>query len=62
MSASFGSSLSPIPASISIHPRPSPTSHGRVASRMRFRLSGGAIRSQSVFGTTPNMAPPSSAK
>jgi hypothetical protein len=43
-------------------PRPSPTSQGRVASRMRFRLSGGTLRSQSVLGTTPNMAPPSSAK
>src|SRR5215218_6070231 len=30
--------------------------------RIRLRASAGAARSQSGFGTTPNMAPPSSAK
>ena len=31
----------------------------RIAMRMRFRSSGGAFFSQKVFGTTPNIAPPS---
>ena len=30
--------------------------------RIRFLASGGATRSQSGFGTTPNIAPPSRAK
>src|SRR5215212_8694323 len=61
MSADFVSILSPHPASMSrVHwPR---TSSGRIPMRIRFLASGGATRSQRGFGTTPNIAPPSSAK
>ena len=38
------------------------TTSGRIASVMRLRSSGGACCSHSGFGTTPNIAPPSSRK
>src|SRR5918993_4552832 len=61
MSAAFASILSPQPASISTVRSPR-TSSGRMPMRMRLRPSAGATRSQSGFGTTPNIAPPSSMK
>src|SRR5215218_5324790 len=61
MSAALASILSPQPASISTVRSPR-TSSGRMPMRMRFRPSAGATRSQSGFGTTPNIAPPSSMK
>src|SRR5690606_36652728 len=62
MVAAFASSLPPAPASMSRVPHGPRTSRQRIAMRMRFRSSGGATFSQSTFGTTPNIAPPSSAK
>ena len=38
------------------------TTSGRMASRMRFLSSGGVCFAHSGFGTTPNIAPPSSRK
>ena len=38
------------------------TMSGRIASVMRLRSSGGAFCDHSGFGTTPNIAPPSSPK
>ncbi len=38
------------------------TTSGRIASRIRFFSSGTACFAQSGFGTTPNIAPPSSWK
>src|SRR4051794_29937012 len=61
MAADFVSILSPQPASMSSVRSPR-TSSGRIPMRIRFLASGGATRSQRGFGTTPNMAPPSSAK
>ena len=61
MSWNFSSSLSPIPASMIIV-RPPRTTSGRIASVMRLRSSGGAFCDHSVFGTTPNIEPPSRRK
>ena len=59
-----GTSRSPCrrsPASMSIVRAPR-TSSGRIASVMRLRSSAGAFFAHSAFGTTPNIAPPSSRK
>jgi hypothetical protein len=53
-------SLLPAPLSISTSASGVSTSRQRMASGMRLRSSAGMRRSQSGFGTTPNMAPPSS--
>ena len=61
MAALLASILSPQPASMSSVRSPRTTS-GRIPSGMRCRSSGGSRCSHSVRGTTPNIAPPSSAK
>ena len=50
----------PAPVSISTSPSGCSTSRQRMASGIRCRSSGATRVSQSVRGTTPNMAPPSS--
>src|SRR3954466_402158 len=62
MATLFSSILSPMPASISMTPASLRTSSGRIPSVMRFLSSAGDRFSQSGFGTTPNMAPPSRRK
>src|SRR5688572_29775585 len=51
-----------MPLSTSMSRPPSSTSRQRMDQEQRLLLSGGFIFCQMVFGTTPNMAPPSSLK
>src|SRR5690606_18522084 len=62
MSTCFGLILLPMPPSTSSVFAPPCTSSGREASEIRLRSSAGARFSHSGFGTTPNIAPPSSLK
>src|SRR6266568_4351061 len=60
MSLNLGPSLFPRPVSMRTRPASCSTSRQRNARRIRLRLSGVMRRSHSGFGTTPNIAPPSS--
>ena len=57
--AHLQSNLLPMPVSTTTVCRPSRITSVFVPSKMRFCASGAARLSQSVLGTTPNIAPPS---